>query len=108
MRKIYLVIFLSICCFKFVQSQSPSFTASCDTNGCNICLYSCVNFHNTSCCWNSYKWFVTGGYPGSDTSTNPNDICYVDSSGSFDVTLIGIGGIGNDTIIYHNYINVFS
>lgn len=71
-----------------------------------ICAGLCINFINSSQNSNSYQWFFPGGYPASDTSQNPQQVCYLDS-GVFDVTLIASNLIGSDTITYSNSVTVY-
>jgi hypothetical protein len=72
----------------------------------SFCEGECVNFINLSVNSNSYQWLFPGGTPSSDTSANPQNICYA-SQGNYDVTLIASNGSVSDTFSVANAIVVF-
>lgn len=79
---------------------SASFTA----NDTTICEGGCVNFLNSSFNATSYQWLFAGAVTGSDTATNPQNICY-NTNGTFAVTLISTNSLGSDTT--HGTITVY-
>ena len=84
---------------QITSPPSANFTLS-DSVFCNI--PSTVSFTNTSYYSNSYIWDFGDG--NSSTSTNPTHT--YSSYGSFTVSLIASGPLGNDTIVYSSIINI--
>jgi hypothetical protein len=68
------------------------------------CEGVCVNFNNQSVNATSYQWYFPGGTPASDTSANPQNICY-NIAGSYDVMLIASNSSGIDTIVVNNAVS---
>jgi hypothetical protein len=66
-----------------------------------FCEGVCVNFTNQSSNATSYQWLFPGGTPSSDTTANPQNICY-SVPGSYNVTLIATSTTGSDTTIVSN------
>jgi PKD repeat protein len=87
------------------QVSSPSsFTAS-DTS---VCEKFCIDFNDSSTNNpTSWQWIFNGANPSSSTDQNPTGICY-DNPGSFDVTLITTNANGSDTLIFEDYIIVYT
>lgn len=54
----------------------------------------------------SWKWTFPGGSPSSSTIKNP--IIVYNNPGQYDVSLIASNGVGSDTIVKSNYINVIT
>ena len=84
---------------QITSPPSADFTLS-DSVFCNI--PSTVSFTNTSYYSNSYLWDFGDG--SSSISTNPTHT--YSSYGSFTVSLIASGPLGNDTIVYSSIINI--
>jgi hypothetical protein len=71
-----------------------------------ICQNYCIDFTNLSRHATSYQWLFPGGNPSTDTSANPQSICYY-GSGSYDVTLIARNSSETDTMKLYGYITVY-
>jgi hypothetical protein len=72
----------------------------------SICPGGCISFSNLSQYANSYQWYFPGGTPTSDTTMNPQNICYY-TSGNFDVSLISVNASGTDTMTFPGVIQVY-
>ena len=70
-----------------------------------LCAGECISLTNTSINGQSYQWYFPGSTQPSMTSSNPNDICYL-NPGLYDVTLIATNTSGSDTITLTNLIQV--
>jgi len=71
----------------------------------NICIGNSIIFYNKS--QNnptSYQWYFQGGTPATSNLANPT-ITY-STVGNFQVKLIVTNGVGGDSLIMNNYINV--
>jgi PKD repeat protein len=71
-----------------------------------FCEGVCVNFTNQSIGASSYQWFFPGANPNTDTTVNPQNICY-NLQGNYDITLVAINSSGSDTVTYSNAILVY-
>lgn len=59
-----------------------------------VCLGYCYDFENTSTGAESYFWTFQGATPSTSEQENPEDICYLDQTGVFNVTLTAINEFG--------------
>jgi PKD repeat protein len=75
-------------------------------NNTAFCEGNCINLTNQSTNGTSYQWFFPGGTPSSDTTMNPQNICYY-TQGVYDVTLVVSNSAGTDTFSLINAINVY-
>jgi uncharacterized repeat protein (TIGR01451 family) len=82
-------------------------SASFSTGDLSFCPGSCIAFSNLSTPGSSYQWSFPGANPSSSTDPDPANICYT-VSGNYDVQLIASNALGADTVVYSNYIEVFS
>jgi len=82
----------------------PSFNFQ--SSNSNICPGACIDFISTSVNVNTYIWNFPGGNPDTSTLVNPGNICY-SIPGYYDVIVIAGNGSIQDTLIYHNLIQVF-
>lgn len=71
-----------------------------------LCAYDCIDFNNLSSNAKSFKWIFAGAAPGTDTTSNPKNICY-SSAGNYDVVLIAQNSAGTDTLTVKKYITVY-
>ena len=71
-----------------------------------ICPGTCTGFFNLSLNASSYLWSFPGATPSFSTDVNPSGICY-NTPGTYDVSLIAMSAIGNDTLTLNNFVNVF-
>lgn len=71
-----------------------------------ICPGTCASFVNLSLNASSYLWSFPGATPSISTDVSPSGICY-NSPGTYDVTLIAMSSISNDTLTLNNFVNVF-
>jgi PKD repeat protein len=74
-------------------------------NDSSFCEGVCVDFINQSSLAAGYHWSFPGGSPSSDTTSNPQTICYY-LQGNYDVTLIVTNPNGSDTLTLPNAIQV--
>ena len=71
-----------------------------------ICPGTCASFVNLSLNASTYLWSFPGATPSISTSPNPSGICY-NSPGTYDVTLIAMSSISNDTLTLNNFVTVY-
>jgi PKD repeat protein len=71
-----------------------------------FCEGVCVNFSSQSLNATSYSWNFPGGNPSSDTTANPQNICYY-TQGNYDVTLTVTNNFGTDVLTVTNTILVY-
>jgi len=64
-----------------------------------ICLGQCYSFENISIGGTSYFWQFQGAATTTSTDQNPEDICYLNSTGVFNVTLTVTNEFGSSTSI---------
>lgn len=64
-----------------------------------VCLGQCYDFENTSTGGESYFWTFEGAATPTSEEENPFDICYLDETGIFDVTLTVVDEFGSSTSI---------
>jgi len=70
-----------------------------------ICSGSCIGFNNTTTGASSYQWIFQGATPNTDTTANPQNICY-NTAGDYDVTLISTNFAGSNTLTLAGTIHV--
>ena len=74
-------------------------------NAQNGCLPFSVEFNNESSTnSNSFEWQFPGGNPATSTDANP--VVTYNTAGTFDVILIAVNTLGNDTLTIADYITV--
>ena len=86
------------------QSALP--TADFSVSETEICQNTCIDLVNNSVNALSFQWYFPGGAPSTDTSANPENICYF-NSGMYDIELITTNANGSDTLVLNNVITVF-
>lgn len=62
-----------------------------------VCLGQCYSFDNTSINGDDYFWTFEGGLPETSTEENPSEICYLNQTGTFAVTLTVVDEFGSST-----------
>lgn len=64
-----------------------------------VCLGQCYSFTNTSIGGDEYFWTFEGGLPETSEEESPSEICYLDQTGTFAVTLTVVNEFGSSTSI---------
>lgn len=64
-----------------------------------VCLGQCYNFENTSTNGDTYFWTFEGAATPTSEDEHPEDICYLDQTGIFNVTLTVVDQFGSSTSI---------
>lgn len=64
-----------------------------------VCLGQCYSFTNTSIGGEDYLWTFEGGLPATSAEESPSEICYLDQTGTFAVTLTVVDEFGSSTSI---------
>ena len=64
-----------------------------------VCLGQCYNFENTSTGAVSYYWTFNGAIPASSKEENPTGICYINQTGTYNVTLTATDISGSSSSI---------
>lgn len=64
-----------------------------------VCLGQCYDFENTSTNASEYFWTFEGAATPTSEAANPTDICYLDETGTFNVTLTVLNDLGSSTSI---------
>ncbi|TVR38676.1 MAG: PKD domain-containing protein [Cryomorphaceae bacterium] len=64
-----------------------------------VCLGQCYDFENTSTGGTSYFWTFEGAATPTSEMENPTDICYLDQTGIYNVTLTVTNQFGSSTSI---------
>lgn len=90
-----------------VQSTFSNFITVVDTCGpiANfdytpiVCLGQCYSFTNTSTGGSEYFWTFEGALPQTSEDFSPQEICYLDQTGVFNVTLTVVNEFGSSTSI---------
>ena len=89
----------------FILNTLP--TAVFTSDYTTVCANFCIQFNDQSLNNpNSWLWSFPGGTPSSSTSQNPL-VCYY-TAGTYNVTLITHNTFGYDTLLFPNYVTVYS
>jgi len=64
-----------------------------------VCLGQCYSFTNTSTGGSSYFWTFEGGLPETSEEFSPGEVCYLNQTGTFNVTLTVVDQFGSSTSI---------
>lgn len=71
-----------------------------------MCYGQCYSFENTSTGGDTYFWTFEGAATPTSEEENPEDICYLNSTGTFNVTLTVLDQFGSSTSITQQVIVV--
>lgn len=64
-----------------------------------VCLGQCYSFENTSTGGDTYFWVFEGALPATSEEENPEEVCYLNSTGVFNVILTVVDQVGSSTSI---------
>ena len=85
--------------------QFPSAVFS--TGDVSLCPGTCISYSSIPNPGSSYMWSFPGANPSSSTDPNPANICYL-NGGLYDASLIVTNPLGSDTVLYQDYLEVYT